>query len=322
MSSDNKKQEKTRLHQRNVNREPYDLDALVMCTPQLKDYVKPNRMGHPSVDFSNPVAVKLLNRALLDHYYGISYWNFPDTNLCPPIPGRADYIHYLADLLAETNFGRIPTGNAITGIDIGVGANCIYPLIGVSSYEWNFIGTDIDAASIASAQSIVDSNPSIQSKVELRLQSNVKDVFFNTLRRDEEVDFAMCNPPFHASMEDALKGTQRKVKNLTGKQTEKPELNFAGVSNELVYEGGELKFISNMVRESKKYAENCYLFSTLVSKQSNLKTIEKLLATLEAKQVKVIPMGTGNKTSRIISWTFLSPDAQKNWRLRRWKSDK
>ena len=114
MSTEKNQQEKTRLHPRNKNRKRYDLEALKHATPELVDFVKPNKYGVDSVDFSNPVAVKLLNRALLNYYYGIKNWEFPDENLCPPIPGRADYIHYVADLLSENNFGKIPVGDKIT----------------------------------------------------------------------------------------------------------------------------------------------------------------------------------------------------------------
>jgi 23S rRNA (adenine1618-N6)-methyltransferase len=44
---------------------------------------------------------------LLISYYDIQKWDIPHY-LCPPIPGRADYIHYIADLLAESNNGIIP----------------------------------------------------------------------------------------------------------------------------------------------------------------------------------------------------------------------
>lgn len=91
--------EKVRLHTRNKNRERYDLSALTQVTPELKDHVTLNKYGVESVDFSNPLAVKLLNTALLNHYYGITNWDFPDQNLCPPIPGRADYIHHMADFI-------------------------------------------------------------------------------------------------------------------------------------------------------------------------------------------------------------------------------
>jgi 23S rRNA (adenine1618-N6)-methyltransferase len=318
MSSEKNRQEKTRLHPRNKNRERYDLGALIISNPELANYVQPNKYGEDSVDFSNPVAVKILNRALLNHYYGIKSWEFPDENLCPPIPGRADYIHHMADLLGENNLGAIPMGDKITCFDIGLGANCIYPIIGVTEYGWQFIGSDIDPKSIESAQHIVNANPSLKDKIECRLQEDPQAIFSGIIGSEDKIDLAICNPPFHASPEEAQKGTRRKVKNLSGKKTKKPTLNFAGISHELICDGGEYKFIHTMVRESKICAKNVYWFSTLVSKQSNLKGIYNSLEKFESKQIKTIPMGTGNKSSRIVAWTFLSKEEQQDWRETRW----
>ena len=320
MSSEKKQQEKARLHSRNKNRERYDLEALIISTPELKNHIIPNKFGVDSVDFSNPIAVKLLNKALLNHYYGIKNWEFPDENLCPPIPGRADYIHYMADLLSENNFGRIPIGDKITCLDVGLGASCIYPIIGVTEYDWKFIGSDIDPKSIASAKNIVNANASLQDNIECRLQKNPKDVFNGILDAEDKIEFTMCNPPFHSSAEDAQKGTRRKVKNLSGKKVKTPKLNFAGISNELICDGGESKFIKHMIGESEKFSKNCLWFSTLVSKQSHLKGIINLLEQSKATQIKKIPMGTGNKSSRIVAWTFLSKEEQKAWRETRWKT--
>ncbi|MDY0076476.1 MAG: RlmF-related methyltransferase [Candidatus Cloacimonadaceae bacterium] len=184
MHSNKNQQEKTKLHPRNVNRESYDLRALTTAIPELKKHVSLNKYGIESIDFSNPLAVRLLNKALLNYYYGIKYWEFPAENLCPPIPGRADYIHHTADLLAENNLNKIPTGDKITCLDVGVGASCIYPIIGVTAYGWKFIGSDIDPKSIASAQKIVNSNSSLQGKIACSLQKNAK-IFsktYSTLR--------------------------------------------------------------------------------------------------------------------------------------------
>ena len=321
MSSEKNQKEKVRLHARNKNRERYDLGALIKCTPELKKYITLNKHGAESVDFSSPMAVKLLNTAILKHYYGIKSWEFPVENLCPPIPSRADYIHHMADLLAENNFGEIPRGEKIICIDIGLGASCIYPIIGVTEYDWNFIGSDIDPKSIASAQHIVSSNSSLKDKVECRTQENPKDVIYGILGKGDKVDFTICNPPFHSSMEEAEKGTRRKIKNLTGKTVKTPELNFAGISSELIFEGGESKFLQNMIRESENFAKNCLWFSSLVSKQSNLKRIQSLLEKTDANQIKTIPMGTGNKSNRIVAWTFLSKEERKEWRDTRWKAE-
>ncbi len=318
MSTENNQEIKTSLHPRNKNRERYDINALISVNPELANFIKPNKNGEDSVDFSNPVAVKILNKSLLNYYYNIKYWEFPDENLCPPIPGRADYIHYIADLLCENNFGVIPMGDKITCFDIGVGASCIYPIIGVAEYNWKFIGSDINPKSIESANHIINSNPSLKDKVECRLQNNPRDVFYGIIGREEKIDLAICNPPFHSSVEDAQKETRRKVKNLSGKDEKTPSLNFSGINTELIYDGGEFEFIQNMIKESKKYSKNCCWFSTLVSKQSNLKGIYKSLEKFEAKQIKTKPMGTGNKSTRIVVWTFLSKDEQKEWVKTRW----
>lgn len=320
MASEKNRQEKPRLHSRNKNRERYDLSALAIAIPELQNHIRPNKFGVDSVDFSNPLAVKLLNKALLYQYYGIKHWEFPDENLCPPIPGRADYIHHIADVLGENNFGKIPMGDKITCLDIGLGASCIYPIIGVSTYGWRFIGSDIDSKSITSAQHIVNANAALKGKVECRLQRNPEAIFHGIIEKEDTIDFVLCNPPFHASIEEAQKGTRRKIKNLTGKKVKTPELNFAGISNELVYYGGAIKFIQHMINESKAFSKNCFWFSTLVAKQSHLKGIYKELEKIEAYQTKTIPMGTGNKSSRIVTWTFLSMEEQKKWRATRWKT--
>lgn len=315
-----KHEEKKRLHRRNRNRDRYDLAVLVKAVPELGDFVGPNGFGDDSVDFSNPKAVKLLNTALLFNDYGVQYWEFPDENLCPPVPGRVDYVHYLADLLAEHNYGKIPTGERIVGLDIGMGASCIYPLLGVTEYQWSFIGAEVKPASLVAAMKIVNGNPSLKGHVEGRLQKNPKDVLYGVLGKEEKVDFTMCNPPFHASAEEAKQGTRRKVENLTGSKVKQPALNFSGKHNELVYDGGERKFIHNLLKESKKFEKNCLWFSTLVSKQSNLKGIYQALKMAKAEEVKTIPMGTGNKSSRIVAWTFLNKEERKQWCAERWKA--
>lgn len=60
--------EKNRLHPRNRNKVRYDLLALVKTNSKLTDYIVLNKHGLQSVDFSDPMAVRLLNKALL-HFY-------------------------------------------------------------------------------------------------------------------------------------------------------------------------------------------------------------------------------------------------------------
>ncbi len=312
--------EKLQLHSLNRHRDRYDFQQLIKSCPELAPFVHLNAHQDESVDFSDPAAVKMLNTALLKHYYDINYWDIPDGYLCPPIPGRADYIHHIAQLLANNNYGKIPVGEKIVCLDVGVGANCVYPIIGVKEYGWSFIGTDIDPVSIASANKIVESNPNLKELVEIRLQPNPKDTFQGIIKEGEFIDLSICNPPFHASLAEAQAGTLRKLSNLQQEKVTTPTLNFGGKQGELWCFGGEEKFVRDMINQSKQFASSCFWFSTLISKKTTLPTLYTALEKVAAVEVKTIPMGQGHKTSRILAWTFLSKEEQKDWKNGRWNS--
>ena len=310
--------EKPKLHPRNKHRERYDFKQLIDSCPGLAQFVEMNIYDDQSIDFFDPEAVKMLNKALLKRYYDIINWDIPDNYLCPPIPGRADYIHHIADLLGSKNNNKIPTGNKVKCLDIGVGANCVYPIIGNKEYGWSFIGTDIDPVSIKSANKIIDLNPALKGKIELMLQQNPKDIFYGIINRGELIDISICNPPFHASLAEAQSGTLRKLNNLNQKKNTKPIQNFGGKNGELWCRGGEKRFVQDMIGQSKQFPSSCFWFSTLVSKQSNLKGIYVALKNAGAVEVKTIQMGQGNKKSRIVAWTFLTREQQKIWIDTRW----
>ena len=290
---------KTTLHQKNKHRERYNFPDLIAAYADLAPFVRVNNYGDESIDFANPDAVMALNKALLIHFYGVTNWSVPQGFLCPPIPGRAEYIHHVAEALSINN------ASAIHCLDIGVGANCIYPIIGVVDYGWTFVGSDVEDASLKNAQHIIDENPDLNNKIELRKQSNQSNIFQGIIRPDDRFDLSICNPPFHRSQAEASAGSSRKSKNLGGhKKNQAPVLNFGGQGNELWCEGGEIQFLQTMIRESVLFKTNCRWFTTLVSKQENLKSAYKNLKSVDAKEVKTIEMQLGNKMSRILAWRF------------------
>jgi 23S rRNA (adenine1618-N6)-methyltransferase len=306
--------EKNNLHPRNLHRGRYDFALLIATSPELAAFVAVNQYGNESINFVDPAAVKALNRALLLHYYNIKEWDVPALYLCPPIPGRADYVHYLADLLAESNGGNIPRGDKVRVLDIGVGANCIYPLIGHRSYGWHFVGTDVDEVALKNARSIVEANQ-LGDAVELRLQGSPSSIFEGVTYADEYFDLTLCNPPFHASLAEARHGAQRKWKNL-GKENDKhknPVLNFGGQSKELCYEGGEEAFVTRMIEESVSGGSHCLWFTTMVSKSSSLPHVYRALKYAGATDNRTIEMSQGQKKSRILAWTFMDKDQRSDW---------
>lgn len=280
------------LHPRNKYQGRYDFDQLTKKHPTIVKFLKDNKYTHEkTIDFSNPEAVKELNRALLKSYYDLHYWDLPNGFLCPPIPGRADYIHHLKDLLGNSN--------SVRGLDIGVGANCIYPLLGFYEYQWHFVGAELDVLAAESADKIIKENR-LEDYIEIRSQKNHKSIFKGIIQPDEYYHFSMCNPPFHASQKEAELSMLTKTRNLKIKT----QLNFGGKSNELWCKGGELEFIKQMIIESVDYKNQVGWFTTLVSKKDNLSSIYGELKKNNIVNVKTVLMGQGQKISRFVAWSF------------------
>lgn len=305
--------EKSSLHDRNKHKSRYDFKALTATLKELSGFVSVNKYGDESIDFANPLAVKTLNKALLKHFYQIDFWDIPEGYLCPPIPGRADYIHYAADLLASCNNKNIPKGKKIKVLDIGVGANCVYPILGHQEYGWQFVGSDIDEIATRCAKNIIEINQPLKNNIEVRLQPSKSDIFKQIIHKEEKFDLTICNPPFHASAEEANASSQRKNRNLGNKNYTTPVLNFGGKNSELWTKGGEVVFIGKMIEESKLYKKQCFWFTSLVSKSENLGGIYAMLNRAEVTEVRTSEMSTGNKITRIVAWTFLTGQEQATW---------
>ncbi len=291
---------KPKLHPRNQHSEGYDFARLLAQTPELEAFMTLSPADQTTIDFKDVAAVRMLNRALLKTHYNVDFWDIPAGYLCPPIPGRVDYIHYLADLLASNNNQDVPRGRHIKALDIGTGASLVYPLTGQSEYGWHFTGTDIDAGALKSAKQIREVN---KLDVILRQQHNSENIFRGVIKPDDQFHLTMCNPPFHASMEQANKGTQRKWANLG--QGKSNRLNFGGKNAELWCPGGEIKFIARMIEQSMEFADQCLWFTSLVSKKDNLKPLHRILGKAKVADHKVIEMAQGQKTSRFIAWTYI-----------------
>lgn len=291
---------KTKLHPRNQHSEGYDFVRLVAQSPELEAFTISNPLGQTTIDFQDMSAVRVLNRALLKTHYNIDFWDIPAGYLCPPIPGRVDYIHYIADLLADSNNHDTPHGRQIKALDIGTGASLVYPLTGQSEYGWHFTGVDIDAGALKSASQICEFN---KLQITLRRQNDPEGIFRGVIEANDFFHVTMCNPPFHSSMEQANKGTQRKWANLGKGHSQK--LNFGGQNAELWCPGGEIRFVARMVEQSMEFAGQCLWFTSLVSKKDNLQPLYRILGKARVVDFKVVEMAQGQKTSRFLAWTYM-----------------
>lgn len=314
---------KAGLHSRNAHQGRYDFPKLTAALPELKPFVIKNPKGEQSINFSDPVAVKLLNKALLAHHYGVTFWDIPQGYLCPPIPGRADYVHRLAELLTKES--KSLKHNLVRALDVGVGANCIYPIVGSTQYGWTYVGSDVDPVSVKNANLIAQQNKGLKGKIECRLQSDSRHFFKGIIQPGEHYDLTTCNPPFHKSLQEAQQGTDRKLKNLSAnkakrgqasqnlKLKESPILNFGGQNAELWCPGGEAAFIKNMAFESRDFADQVLWFSTLISKKDNVRWMRKNLEKAGAAEVQIVEMSQGQKVSRFVAWTFKTHEQRQDW---------
>ena len=290
------------MHPANIHQSSYDFKFLVNAHPDLDHFVYSGKSGVATIDFADNQAVLALNKALLKGHYGLNDWNIPSEYLCPPIPSRADYIYHLKDLLEEDGLE-----SNIKGLDIGTGANAIFPILTNRIYQWQMIGSDIDATAIGYAKANIMATEGLDKAIEIRHQDNKANIFKGILLENEYVHFTMCNPPFHASEEEAIKGSLRKLRNLGGSASYKTKsdlvLNFGGQANELWCNGGESLFIKRMIKESVAFKNQVGWFTTLVAKKEHLPKIYKQLSKVKA-HCKTIPMEQGHKKSRIVAWKF------------------
>ena len=287
---------KKKMHPKNIHNIPYNFKELAASNPKLIPFVTISAQKVITIDFANNEAVLQLNRAILINQYGLSDWSIPNGYLCPPIPGRADYIHHIADFLKDNS-----VKSKVKGLDIGVGANCIYPILGSRIYNWKMVGADINEVAITSATKNIELTPDLKEHIEVRHQTDNSNIFKGIIKEGEHYQFSMCNPPFHSSEKEANKGTQRKLLNL-GLATNS-KLNFGGQANELWCNGGEALFIKRMIKQSVDFKSQVTWFTCLVSKKDNLRKIYKQLDKLKTTH-KTIVMTQGNKQSRFVAWKF------------------
>ncbi|MEW4924612.1 23S rRNA (adenine(1618)-N(6))-methyltransferase RlmF [Algibacter sp. 2305UL17-15] len=289
------------MHPKNPYQKGYDFKRLVKHHPSLRKHIILNPSDKETIDFSDSSSVYELNKAILLADFKLELYDLPKGYLIPPIPGRLDYLLHLRDILSE-KFNLDPNYK-LRGLDIGAGANGIYCILGAQHFNWTIVGTESDLKAVEIAKTNIKQTKALQEKVKIRHQDNKSFLLKNCIKPNEQFDFTVCNPPFHGSKEEALKGALRKRNNLGGANDNNSLLNFEGQSNELWCNGGEALFMKRLIKESVLFKQQVKVFTSLVAKAENLPKIEKQLKKAKANY-HIIPMSQGNKKSRFIMWWF------------------
>ena len=195
-------------------------------------------------------------------------------------------------------------------LDVGAGANIIYPLIGHREYGWTFVGSELDAVALDSAAHTLGANPGLGEAILLRRQVDRNAIFRGVVQAGERFDLTLCNPPFHGSMREVRETAQAKWRKL-GREAERPLRNFGGQGPELWCEGGEAGFIRRMITESADLRDRVRWFTTLVSSAASLPAVHRALRQVEARDIRTVAMAQGQKQSRFVAWTFLGAEARR-----------
>ena len=290
------------LHPRSKHLGRYDIGRLVEVNPALRPLTfVSEKTGDQTVDWGNRDAVFQLNKALLMQYYGVSNaYDVPSGWLVPPVPSRADLVHVIADLIFEE--GCTDPASSVVGLDIGTGANAIFPLIASAEFGWKMVGTEtnIQALAIARKNALATSHSSL---IALRHQPNPLHFFKNVVADGERFNFCICNPPFYSSKAEAQAASDRKTHNLG---LARGRGNFEGQGAELWCRGGEAAFISGMIDESatREFRGRLGWLASLVSNRRNLRPLQDLLVSRKPSKSVVREISTGNKMATVLAWRF------------------
>eukprot|EP00466_Bigelowiella_natans_P017952 jgi/Bigna1/88320/estExt_fgenesh1_pg.C_300147 len=279
----------SRMHPRNIysGKEP-DYKELAQKFDFFATHMRVNPdTGRPYIRFNDPKATIALTRALLKKDFNLE-WQIPPGRLCPPVPNRLNYVLWLQDLLKLNKPSK--ENQPVVGIDIGTGANCIYPLLGTSLCKsWSFIATDADEKALEIAKMNVDANH-LQSRIQLRkvdqsarLQAALKS------EDGDQIAFCMCNPPFFGSTLDI-------------KQTN--DATLVGTKEELVCEGGEEKFVEGIIQDSIRLKHRVRWYTTMLGKKSSVKTVLRMLREADVKNVVTTAFLQGRTSRWGVGWCY------------------
>lgn len=330
--------ERATIHPRNKYSEnPPDFGLLASIYPTFQPFVFYSRDGRPRIDWKDYNATRELTRVLLLHDHGINWW-IPDGQLCPTVPNRSNYVHWIEDLLSsEIIVDNQADGGVVRGFDIGTGANCIYPLLGSSLLGWRFVGSDVSDVALEWAEKNVKNNPHISGLIEIRkVENNEEDGLQIEDIRDSECNIhnlddactgtsVSCPAELHSGVKMSYQGPPVLVGVV--KDEEKfdfcmcnppffetmeeaglnPKTACGGTSKEMVCPGGEQAFITRIIEDSVKLKQSFRWYTSMVGRKSNLKILISKLRAVGVTIVKTTEFVQGQTCRWGLAWSFVPP---------------
>ncbi|KAF8410436.1 hypothetical protein HHK36_002965 [Tetracentron sinense] len=346
MASKKKKRrvERPSIHPRNrYSENPPDFRLLASLYPSFEPFVFYSRDGRPRIDWTDFNATRELTRVLLHHDHGLKWW-IPDGQLCPTVPNRSNYIHWIEDLLSSEIIGKTNNeGDKVRGFDIGTGANCIYPLLGASLLGWSFVGSDVTNVALEWAEINVNNNPHISKLIEIRKACDTGETVLREEISNRESDFRETKPGLGEIRDeeaDSLPSNSvdvlSNVKKGYGGQSiligvvkdgEKfdfcmcnppffesmeeaglnPKTSCGGTFEEMVCPGGEEAFITRIIEDSVVLKQSFRWYTSMVGRKLNLKVLVAKLREVGVTIVKTTEFVQGQTCRWGLAWSFVPP---------------
>ncbi|KAK4990510.1 hypothetical protein LTR66_006783 [Elasticomyces elasticus] len=276
-----------------------DIDFVVLAS-QDPDFAKVVDPASKTINFKDPKAVQQLTKSLLKRDFGVSI-ELPDDRLCPPVPVRYNYVHWIQSLLDTTSDrydDRYDPDRKVLGLDIGTGASCIYPLLATSTRpQWRMFGTEVDSHSLDYAEHNVHLND-LEDRISLRRSTCDGPLIPLGALGLKQINFTICNPPFYSSKDDMESGHASKAV--------PPSAVCTGAEIEMICEGGDAGFVCRMIDESLVLRDRVQWYTSMLGKLSSLHTVVARLKEAGVKNWAITVLRAGSKTRRwAVGWSFV-----------------
>ncbi|KNC33385.1 hypothetical protein FF38_09904 [Lucilia cuprina] len=288
---------KKQMHTRNIFRQPPDYTELAIKYPEFRRVCKLELCGKVCIDYKNETALRALTQTLLREYFQLIV-EFAPGSLVPTLPLRLNYILWLEDIV-PLEVKETP----LKGIDIGCGSSCIYSLLAAKKNNWQMLALEANATNLQYAAKNIENNK-LSYLITLYPQKHTNQIFQEYFNEEnckspqQTYDFCLCNPPFFDSQ------NENNHKSRKSNKRPPPHNCPTGYKEELSCQGGEVKFVEQIIEESLLFKHQIRVFTSMLGLKSSLVDVLNILKQKDILNVCSTEFHQGNTTRWGVAWSF------------------
>ncbi|CAC5388991.1 METTL16 [Mytilus coruscus] len=281
------------MHPRNkYKNKKANFQYLAIKYPEFRKHVYPDVSGKLFLDFKNPDSLRQLSTTLMKEDFGLDVVLPPD-RLVPTIPLRLNYILWIEDILKDSS-----VEGDISGIDVGTGGSCVYPLLSARMNKWRFLATELDDTNFTCAVKNVERNQMTNLIQVQKVEKSV--VLLDVLNTSAATfTFCMCNPPFFMDNLEA-----QGITNTRSDDRPEPHSVCTASPTESVAFGGEVEFVKKMIHESLELKTKVRVYTSMVGKKTSLSPLKEELRKLKILNFSTTEFCQGKTMRWGLGWSF------------------